>query len=186
MIKRLRVWGMSCATIAVAMVFASAAHAGCGDMLGKLRPSLFVPSEYRSELLQLVSDEHSEHSLSIVGMWSVQLIVGGKVSDFGYSVFHSDGTEFLNSGGRAPSTQNYCLGVWKKTGPFSYKLKHFALSFDTSGTLNASVVIVENLVLAHDGKSFSGPFTTDIFDPSGTKLLQHIDGTTTGSRVTVD
>src|SRR5580704_2977875 len=30
---------------------------------------------------------------------------------FGYAQFHSDGTEFYNSGGFAPATQNYCLGV---------------------------------------------------------------------------
>jgi hypothetical protein len=47
----------------------------------------------------------------------------------GFSQWHSDGTEILNSS-RPPATSNFCLGVWEKTGPFAYKLNHFALSSD--------------------------------------------------------
>jgi hypothetical protein len=122
---------------------------------------------------------------SIVGMWAVKFVSGGKQIDFGYSVWHSDGTEFLNSGGRAPATQNYCLGVWTQTGAQTYRLNHLALSYDTSGNLNGRAQIRENVRLASDGLSFSGPFTIDVFDPkTGTTRLQHVAGTITGKRVT--
>ena len=70
----------------------------------------------------------------MVGMWAIKFVSQGARTDFGYTVWHSDGTEFLNSGGRAPATQNYCAGVWKQTGWYSHKLKHYALGYDPPGT----------------------------------------------------
>src|SRR4029077_2486440 len=71
----------------------------------------------------------------IVGFWRVNLvskgnsgIPDGAILDAGFSQWHSDGTEILNSS-RAPETQSFCLGVWKKTAPFHYKLNHFAISW---------------------------------------------------------
>jgi hypothetical protein len=156
--------------IAFAAMFAPAATAGCGDLPGKLEQrSGSVQVAYRPESLRLVADD--DHP-SMVGMWSVKFVAGGNVIDFGYSVWHSDGTEFLNSGGRAAATQNYCLGVWKQTGRFTYSLNHLALSYDLSGNLNAHVNIREVVTLAQDGNTFSGTFTIDVYDPNtGTTLF---------------
>jgi hypothetical protein len=66
----------------------------------------------------------------VVGKWKVQFLVNGGVFDFGYRQWHGDGTEILNSDARAPSTENFALGVWKKTGDNTNKLNHFALSYD--------------------------------------------------------
>jgi hypothetical protein len=182
MMKKLRAAGICCATIA--MAFSYTAHAGCFDTYGaKLQPSLFIPSEYGSESFQFVSDDDPR---SIVGMWSVQYVSGGNVIDFGYAVWHADGTDFINSGGHAPSTQNYCLGVWKKTAPFTYKLKHLVLSYDTSGNLDAHVILHETVVVSRTGTSYSGPFTIDVYALDGTTLLQHVAGEVTGTRITVD
>jgi len=71
----------------------------------------------------------------IVGMWKItELSMGntthvppipdGTQIDFGYAQWHSDGTEFYNSGGFAPATQNYCLGVWLQTGNCRYQVNH--------------------------------------------------------------
>jgi hypothetical protein len=117
-------------------------------------------------------------------MWSVTLTAGGNQFDWGYQVWHDDGTEIMNSGSRAPSTENFCMGVWEQNGPFHYKLNHFALSYDaTSGALNAKVNIKENVVVG--GNAFSGPFTADIYSPAGS-LLQHIAGQIVGQRVLVN
>ena len=52
----------------------------------------------------------------------------------------------MNSGGRSPATQNFCLGVWARTGFASYQLNHFALSYDlTTGVLNGKVQIQETI-----------------------------------------
>jgi hypothetical protein len=161
--------------------FAPAAWAGCGvDALKK--PASWRQGSDDTALLMPVNLGGS----SIVGMWSVSFLAGGNQIDFGYQVWHGDGTEFTNSGGRAPSTQNFCLGVWERTGPFSYRLNHFALSYDTSGTLNARVNIKENVVVDKKGDNFTGPFTIDVYDPNTSALLQHVAGTINGERVKVD
>jgi hypothetical protein len=170
--------------IVFAMVLAPAANAGCGEGVLKQDSSWRLRPDYSTAPLQLASFL----SPSIVGLWYVKFISGGKLFDFGYNVWHSDGTEIFNSGGRAPATQNFCMGVWKKTGASSYKLLHPTFSYDAStGKLNARVTLHETVTLAAGGNSFHGTFTIDVYDPTaGTKLLQQVTGTITASRVTVD
>jgi hypothetical protein len=142
-----------------------------------------VSSDQANPLLMHVVNQGAS---SIVGMWSVSFFAGGDMIDFGYQVWHGDGTEFTNSGGRAPSTQNFCLGVWAQTGAFTYKLNHFALSYDPSGNFNARVNIKEDVVVDPKGNSFAGPFTIDVYDPKSGALLQHVGGRIVGQRVTVN
>ena len=61
---------------------------------------------------------------TIVGMWHVVWtsegnsgIPDGTVTDFGIGHWHTDSTEFYNSGGRAPSTQNFCMVPGSKRRP---------------------------------------------------------------------
>ena len=161
-------------------VLAGIASAGCGyepeqrngGSKVQLTPAAFV----------LVDNDQDP----IVGMWKVHFIAGGETFDFGYSQWHGDGTEILNSGSRAPATENFCLGVWKKTGHDTYKLNHFALSYDAaSGQQNASVNIREFVTLDRSGNSYAGTFTVDVFTPGGVQVA-HIEGTITGERVTAD
>src|ERR1700730_11892008 len=126
----------------------------------------------------------------IVGFWRVNLvskgnsgIPDGAVLDAGYSQWHSDGTEILNSS-RAPETQSFCLGVWKKTAPFRYKLNHFAISW-ANGSLLGPANIREEVILSHDGDSFTGTFTLDQYDKGG-NLLVHLVGQVEGKRITAD
>jgi hypothetical protein len=78
------------------------------------------------------------------------------------------------------------MGVWEQTGPFSYKLNHFALSYDPSGTLNAKVNIKEDVTVDGKGNDFGGAFTIDVFDPNTNAPLQHVAGRIVGHRVTVN
>lgn len=129
---------------------------------------------------------------SIVGLWSVQFvsegsegIPDGTVIDQGYATWHSDGTEIMNSG-RPPITGNFCMGVWKSTGRFTYKLNHFGLSWDPTGTTFVGPGnIRENVTLDHSGDSYSGTFTIDQYDTNG-NLLAHLQGNVTGQRITAD
>ena len=190
-------------SLAFATVFAANASAGCGyepgqkgaflerqpgQSNGQFKPAAFV----------LVSDhDNDSDGAPIVGMWKVKFTSKGNLShnppipdgapiDFGYSQWHSDGTEFLNSGGRSPATQNFCLGVWKRTGSATYKLNHIGLSYDLiSGTQNGSANIREQLTLDHTGNTYTGTFTIDVFDTNGNHV-DHIEGVITGQRVTVD
>lgn len=189
---------------AAALVSASAlapAYAGCGDVSlkkhvafqatpdagGMLTDAVLSGADRDERLTQVNVVFPGRGNTSIVGMWNVTFQAGGKTIDFGYQVWHGDGTEIMNSGGRSPASENFCMGVWAQTGPLSYKLNHFALSYDPgTGAMNARVNIKENVVLDPKGNSFFGPFTFDIYDPTGITLVQHLAGQITGQRVTVN
>jgi hypothetical protein len=104
--------------------------------------------------------------------------------DQGFSQWHSDGTEILNSS-RPPATSNFCLGVREKTGPSAYKLNHFALSSDLNGNMIGPANIRENVTLDSHGATYSGTFSIDQYDTSG-NLLAHIVGEVKATRITVD
>lgn len=173
--------------VASVAAFVPTAWAGCGaSALKKSAAWQETAGDKDNPLLMNINLRDDQGRPAIVGMWSVSFLAGGATIDFGYQVWHSDGTEFTNSGGRPPSTQNFCLGVWAQTGPFSFKLNHFALSYDPSGVLNGKVNIKEEVVVDPRGNSFAGPFTIDVYDPKTAALLQHVGGRITGQRVTVN
>lgn len=172
-------------------LLASTASAGCGSY----DPGQPRSYDLQSNTAQAQSDPqqsgvwNSDGGNSIVGMWKVSFTAtdGSGFTDFGYSQWHSDGTEFLNSGSRAPATQNYCLGVWQQTGDRTYKLNHFALSYDfTTGVLNGKVNIREQVTLGPHGNKYSGTFSIDVYDPTGTTVVGHVAGDIVGRRITVD
>lgn len=163
-----------------AIACASSASAACGD--GGLHPASWQDGRAPGGLLHQASlDNAGSHS--VVGMWSFKMTAGGNPVDFGYQQWHSDGTELMNSGGRAPATENFCMGVWRQVAPSRYHLNHFALSYDSSGTLNAKVNIKEDVTIDSSGTSYSGPFTLDVYDPNSNALLQHVAGQVTAQRV---
>lgn len=159
-----------------AMSFASGALA-CGDN------ALAHSASYQTGQAATLFHQADFNLHSIVGMWSFRQTVGGQLADFGFQQWHSDGTEFMNSGTRAPATQNFCLGVWKETAPGQYHLNHLAISYDSSGNHNANVTIKEDVALAASGLSYSGSFSIDVRDPHTNALLQHVAGQVTAQRV---
>ncbi len=120
-------------------------------------------------------------SASIVGMWKFQLISKGNTGhnpsipdgaliDFGYTQWHSDGTEIQNSAG-VPGG-GFCLGVWGQTGFLTFELNHFPIAFNpTSGKVANYINLREQVTLSPSGDSFTGTFTEDIYDPKG----NHVD-----------
>jgi hypothetical protein len=197
---------------------ASHALAGCGlpDSFGEppgsrsvapaggLMSALYRPGDGR---FVRVSDD-DDRSAGVVGMWRIKLfsdgtaypavIPFGALVDFGTQQWHSDGTEFLISGGRAPSTGDVCMGVWESMGHRTYKLKHIALAYASSDTppsqggpvVPAAYVgpgiIREVVTVGPTGKTFEGTFTIDQYAQDEVTLLQHIAGKIVGTRVTVD
>jgi hypothetical protein len=161
--------GLVSLAAAATIGIAPSAWAGCGD--AALKPaSYFVDKD--TNLFQLANDE-----AGIVGMWSVTLTApNGAPVDFGYSQWHSDGTEIMNSGGRTPAVQNFCLGVWKKTGPRSYHLNHLALDY-TNGAPPQVITLTEDVTLQQGGNTFSGSFEISVGN------VQAVAGQITGTRV---
>jgi hypothetical protein len=150
------------------------------------------------------SGSSSENSASIVGLWQFTFvsegnnvapffIPDGAILDAGYAQWHSDGTEIMNSS-RDPATSSFCLGVWQGEGGRSYKLNHFALSWDNSATLcvpqpGASSCFVgptnirEEVTVDPHGNSYSGTVTIDQYDAAG-HLLFRLRGLVSAQRIT--
>jgi hypothetical protein len=181
----------------VGTMLAPAATASCvpAEDLGRApkarrapqRLSGFVPAS-----LVLVSDDSPA---SIVGLWDVTFLAKGNPPggvpdgpiDSAYVQWHSDGTELMNSS-RPPLTGSFCMGVWKKTGPFTYSLVHVAKSWTNDGaTFVGPAVIREEVVLAHGGQSYSGTFTITQYDTDGNVLPPTpIVGVIRGTRITAN
>jgi hypothetical protein len=136
-------------------------------------------------------------SPSIVGMWSFQLISQGNTThnpsipdgaqlNFGYTQYHSDETEILNAGARSPAQQNFCLGVWQKTGHSTYQSNHFALNYNAAtGALVGKILLIETLTLSPGGTAFSGTFVETVYDTMENET-DHLTGQVTAQRITVD
>jgi hypothetical protein len=125
---------------------------------------------------------------SIVGFWHVLFISGGQTFDEGFDQWHSDWTEILNDTAPpqpANGTGTICLGVYKKTGPGTYKSKHPFWSFDATGTLIGTGVILETLILDRSGNHYTGSFEWITYDLKG-NVTSDTKGELRAERITVD
>jgi hypothetical protein len=91
---------MATAVLAAASAFAPAAWAGCGVNAETLKKHASWTGQDGGMLIPVATVGPN----SIVGLWSVTLTAGGGTFDWGYQVWHDDGTEIMNSGSRAPAT----------------------------------------------------------------------------------
>jgi hypothetical protein len=161
------------------------ASADClGKALAKPRSDPRMPAlATRTESSSQTSLEASS-PVSIVGLWNLKFIYEGQVVDVAFDAWHSDGTEVLNDY-TDPVEGNVCLGVWERTGPNTYKLKHPSWYFDTNGNLLGTVVIHETVIVSANGNSFTGHYTDDIYDVSG-NLLEELSGGLEATRIKPD
>jgi hypothetical protein len=157
---------------------APAAWAGCADGAA-VAPASWHKGEADARLIRVNLGEKG-----IVGLWSFSFVApNGTQVDWGYTEWHSDGTEITNSGGHSPASGNFCLGVWRQTGPNTYHLKHYPLAYDpATGLLANKIVLTEDVTVDSSGDNFSGAFTTDVYDANG-KFLVEAHGTVTGHRI---
>jgi hypothetical protein len=159
------------------------------------QPSLVLISGHDNR-----DSDNDSGSAAIVGLWKFAFTATSPFVgpfDAGYVTWHSDGTELMNSG-RAPTTGDFCMGVWKQVGRSTYKLNHFALAwtFDASnpgtgpGTGGADFVgpanIREEVTVDHSGDSYEGTFTLVQYEPDGVTVITTITGTVTATRITAD
>ena len=195
--------------ILLTTAFASTAKAGCLDV-----PSLLAgrqawgPSAHLTGYAPAAAsnDSRSGDDPTIVGLWQFEFISKGNsltppfikdgaTLDAGYAQWHVDETEIMNSG-RDPATGNFCLGAWKRVGPLSYKLNHFALSWDNTKTLCmptggapscfvGPTNIREEVTLSHDGNSYTGMVTIDQYDTEQ-HLMFRLHGTIKAHRITAN
>jgi hypothetical protein len=182
-------------------LFVSNAVAGCGELPNLNGPfKLVVPSANARTLSPQVEgadplQRGGSTEASIVGMWGLQFVSEGNTGhnpsipdgaliDYGYTQWHSDGTEIQNSAG-VPGG-GFCLGVWGQTGYLTFELNHFPIAFNpTTGAVANYINIREQVTLSPSGDSFTGPFTENVYDPKGNQV-DHLVGTVLGYRMTVD
>lgn len=181
-------------------VFLSPASASCGawDPQAPIQfPQQNVALRAAAPSGEQKAAQRGSANASMVGLWKVQLISLGNAThnppipdgaliDFGYSEWHSDGTEILNSGGHSPATGNFCLGVWGQTGYLTFELNHFPIGYNpATGVLTNFINLREQDTLSPSGDSYTGTFTLDVFDTYGNHV-DHLAGTVVATRITVD
>jgi hypothetical protein len=206
---------------AVASTMANTALAGCGlsnpSML--VRAQWITPDQEEARLTAAVYRPGSGKFIpvgqstnvpnsGIAGTWTVTFVSdgvppnpvpAGMTTDFGSVQWHDDGTEIMISAGRPPSTGDVCMGIWERTGPFTYKLKHIAfawVSADTPSSMGGPgpspaqflgpAIISEEVNLDKSRDSYQGHFTIDQYNADESMVLVHVSGTVTGTRLTVD
>ena len=199
MTKTLRTMTTTLGLAVIAAALAPIAALGCDSMPGTppaaspgSQAPYLIQAAYRPSQLVRVADSGAS-SAPIVGLWAMRFVAenspgtpNGTVVDWGYVEWHSDGTELMNSGGHAPATGNFCMGVWAQTGPSAYKLNHYALSYDaTTGLLANYVHVHEQVTLDPTGNQYSGSFNIDITDPSGNPVAT-VKGIVSAQRLTAD
>ena len=179
-----------------ACLLAATAHAACGNSkLGaRLQRQSWGGSPFEQPSLLLVNGGDP-----IVGLWHATFTAqGNEVGppdgtpiDNALVTWHSDGTELMNSA-RPPQDGDFCMGVWKRMGRFTYNLNHFAwFANDTAnapggiGNPTGPAHLVEQITLDPDGKHYSGTFTLDAYDTSGNEVA-HIVGVISATRITMD
>lgn len=179
------------ALLTLTTMFAPGAKAACSapsnTKFGITSPeSTFLRGEWK--IARFSDEKEEEKEASIVGLWHVFFVSGGQPFDEGFDEWHSDGTEILNDTAPpqpANGAGTICLGVYKKTAPATYKLRHPFWSFDANGNLAGSGVILETVVVDEDGDSYHGTFTFDQFNLSG-NLIFEATGDLNAKRITVD
>ena len=195
-LQRLSWWGHSSRVIlavtvlACCAVLSAPARASCKYSptpnlpVDQSKPHAFQTQTLAQEALLSTEDDDP----SIVGFWHVLFISGGQTFDEGFDQWHSDGTEIINDTAPpqpANGTGTICLGVYKKTGPRTYKSKHPFWSFDATGTLIGTGVILETLILDRSGNHYTGSFEWITYDLKG-NVTSDTKGELKAERITVD
>ncbi|MGH9408419.1 MAG: hypothetical protein ACRD1V_03100 [Vicinamibacterales bacterium] len=184
------------------IVVSSTASAGCANPID-LRKGGVTPAAFLSGgALRLIRT--SMEDSQIVGLWQFTFtsvgntalgIPDGAPLDMGYTAWHSDGTEIMNSS-RDPVTGNFCLGAWDEEGHRSYKLNHFAIAWDNTGTFCTPVApatnclvgpanIREHVTVDPHGDTYSGTVTIDQYD-NHQNLIMHLTGKVSARRITAN
>jgi hypothetical protein len=192
--------------LVVTLAAIPAALAQCGMPSNLIKPSSWTPQLSGAGHVMRAAFEDgrdNDDRPSMVGMWHVAFTAEtadpatappGTMIDNALVVWHSDGTEIMNSI-RPPQDGNFCLGVWKKTGAYTYQLNHFAWfakQFPTGpndpgtdiGPSVGPTHITEFVTLNPDGKHFTGTFTLVAYSTTGA-VMQTFTGTLAGTRVTI-
>lgn len=188
--------------LVLALLMVPGALAECGLPAGLAKPMSWQPRGAAAYPSLIRAD--ADGAPSIVGMWHVIFtaqsqngdpipVAGGIVIDNSVAVWHSDGTEIMNSS-RSAQDGNFCLGVWERTGMRSYLLNHIPWQGnvfdptappDTIGAPQGGAQLIEKITLSPGGNSYSGTFNLHAYDTTG-KVYASFTGVVSAKRITPD
>jgi hypothetical protein len=183
--------------LVLAVIAIPSAMAQCGVSTKLVKPSSWQPQTGGVQITRAALGKPDDDAPSIVGMWHVVFTAnslnGGTIPDTvidnSVVVWHSDGTEIMNSS-RPAQDGNFCLGVWAQTGRLSYYLNHLPwqgndLTNAPSGIGNPQlgVQLIEEVNLSPDGSHYSGMFTLTAYDASGNPTVA-FSGNLAATRIT--
>ena len=181
--------GLLFAIGALLLLLPPSAQASCvagGAKVG-LASSKFA-LKLQNQTPQEKGDNGNTKDSSIVGLWHTTFLFDGGVWDEAFEQWHSDGTETALDNAVPPLLGNVCLGVYKQSGPRTYKLRHLAWNWDPSGApLAGTFLLLMTVTVDPHGDTFSGNWVSDSFDVLGNKIDElHFEGTVSAERITVD
>lgn len=200
-------WIPAMCALCFAMAVIPSVWGQCAVPAGLIKPASWHSAVGAAQVLRASFrnvDFNNAGGPSIVGMWHVVLTsqtitVGGVLVpdsngvpiDNALTVWHSDGTEIMNSL-RPPQDGNFCMGVWKQTGRYQYTLNHYAwfandISTDPLkdiGPQTGPTRIVEQVTLDPNGNQFSGGFTMTAYNPDFS-VNTVVVGTLSATRITI-
>jgi hypothetical protein len=186
--------------LVLAMMIAPSALAQCRLSTKLVKPASWNPQLRGAHVMRaaLGRFDDDDDSPSIVGMWHVIFTaktfngsaIPNTMIDNALVQWHSDKTEIMNSA-RPAQDGDFCLGVWSRTGRFTYYLNHFPWlgGSDTTnapsgiGNPTGPTHLVESVTLSEDGNHYSGTFKLDAYDTSN-NLTVSITGVLSATRVT--
>jgi hypothetical protein len=182
----------------LASTMVPSAMAQCGLPTKPVKPAVWHPryGGAHQTLVRAAVDDDDEQEPSIVGMWHViftaQTMNGEPFSgviDNSIVVWHSDGTEIMNSS-RPAQDGNFCLGVWTRAGKLKYHVNHIPWQGNDPsnapggiGNPQGGAQLIEKVTLSTDGNSYVGTFTLDAYDTTGHVTVSFV-GVLTAKRIT--
>ena len=188
-IRRALVLGAVAAMTAIA---AGEASASCFSTDSKPRLSVGLPRIQLGAMSAAGTasiDPRIGDDSAVVGLWEVSFLVGDgpDVLYQGFQQWHSGGTEVMVDNGVPPSLGNVCVGVWTRTGPRTYKLRHLTFNWDAAGQLTGTFQLRMTVRLDRNGRAFTGSYQSDSFDLSGNTIPElHVKGQLRAKRITVE
>jgi hypothetical protein len=143
------------------------------------------------------SEDGAVHKAPIVGLWSFKYTAEGNVGknmppdgtvvDGGNSLWFADGNELTVSAMRAPDTGSTCLGVWKRTGEWTYDLNHIGQSWDAVHNVHLGPAFIHQYVTLEPGNDkYTGAFFITQYGADGKTVLAKLKGLITATRITVE
>ena len=210
--------------LSLGAMFIQPASAGCLDVPTLKRASYQNPESYFGAARLIKADIKQEDGWTpgffqapIVGLWAFTYtaskgnvgIPAGATVDAGNTLWFADGNEITYSAIRNPIVGATCLGIWKRTGEFTYVLNHIGLSWDPlaasvsppnapapagptnpgggPGAPGGPAFIKQYIVLSRDAQTYSGTFEITQLMPDGkTPAGPPIKGTIKATRVNID